>query len=422
MKWVRFVILTLIVAAAFFVRLWFVGKHQYVFPDSRNYLTLAQTILFHRDYADHGLYAFRMPGYPYFLAMIMHAWPTTPPVMSVLWVQCGLGALTIIPIYSIARRLGAATALLACATVAVDPLQVGFTATVLTETLFTLLFILAIWTALKITDNDHGLWWLMLGVLWGIGVYVRPSCVPLLVPLALWAGFVHVIRARRSGQSILRPLGRALAGTVLSFAVMSLVLLPWHKRASERFGPHTWMTTAVGLSLYESVFPTADGSAIEEKVYLYPGMETLGEAALNDEWTRRGWNYVFSEPGRMAQLAVVKFTRLWSPWLNATEFKASSFQTPLILWTIPIYVLALAALVSRKYLWRPHWALAGVLILPPLYFSALHALIVGSLRYRTPIMPLIDILAAAGAVMILRMCRGSRRAAANQTPPKVSIN
>lgn len=394
-KMLRALLLLVLVALAMGVRLWVIRTHAFVFDDSRDYISLAQAIMEQRAYQVNGLCASRMPGYPVFLAAILFAWHS---IRAVLTVQAVLAGFCVVFVYFLGRRISPAAGFLAAALFAVDPFQVGFTAAVLSELPFTLIFLAALCVLLRLADRDHGLCWAFLGGLWGVMVYLRASAFWLMIPLGLWVMAVHVWRARRAEQPLWVPVVRGICGIALAFALLSLVLLPWNARNTARFGRHTWLTTLEGISLYEAVYPQADGGPRQDQIQLPEEMMQMGEAARNSEWMRRARQEIRDNPARVFRLAFTKIARTWSPWLNAADYAGPQRQSMLTLWSMALYVLAVIGLWSR----RLPWPLRGVLLICLLYFTALHAIFLGSVRYRVPLMPLLHLLAAVGVVTLIR--------------------
>jgi len=74
------------------------------------------------------------------------------------------------------------------------------------------------------------------------------------------------------------------------------------------------------------------------------------------------------------------------------------------LWNVPVLALALLGLglgMRRD--------VAVLLVIPIGYFTAVHALFLGSVRYRAPLMPLVCILTANGIVVSLKWLSRSKR-------------
>jgi hypothetical protein len=187
---------------------------------------------------------------------------------------------------------------------------------------------------------------------------------------------------------------------------MFMMLLPWGLRNHALFGDG-WlrMTTLEGISLYEAVYPEADGGPRQQLIKTPLEMAAMNEAERNDEWARRGWAYIREDPVRIAKLAMIKIGRTWSPWLNAADFRLGAVQVAMSIWYIPLYILGLigvfAGVIPRRH--------AVLLLIPVVYFTGVHALFLGSVRDRVPLMPIVCVFAAAGMVGIGKwLSRGKR--------------
>ncbi|HUO08754.1 MAG TPA: glycosyltransferase family 39 protein [Phycisphaerae bacterium] len=392
-----------IIALAISIRLALAIIHPFQFPDSADYDILARNILHGDAYVTappHGLFATRMPGYPLFVAALEFL--LGPSIQHVLIIQSLLSGLIVWLVYAIARRAGESVALLAALLAAFDPLTIGFSAAFLSEMPFTLLMLLALWLFVRLLEGggfDH---WLLAGLTWSAAVYMRASALWCILPLALWT-LLHIKRRTWRHVRI------AAIGVVVSTAIVLVSLLPWQTRNFAIFHSHFFrLTTLEGISLYEAVYPDADGSPKQDIIQLPPDMSPMNEAQRNDEWNRRAWQYIRNDPGRIVLLALRKFARTWSPWLNASEFRNSRLQFAIAAWYIPLFLLGLLGLVLAPF---PR-GIKGLLLIPILYFSAVHSLFLGSVRYRAPLMPIVCIFAAAG-IMTLLQRRKARQQDAN---------
>jgi 4-amino-4-deoxy-L-arabinose transferase-like glycosyltransferase len=371
-----------------------------VFPDSSDYDALAKSVLHGDAYEVNGLFATRMPGYPMLVASVYAL--VGPSIKAVLILQGVLSGVATWLVYAIARRMGTQVALVAAALAACDPLSIGFSAALLSEMPFTLLLLLALWILVKILEEGRFGWWLLLGIVWGGAVYMRASALWCVVPLAAWT----VWRGRRGPEH--GGFWRPILGMVVATAIVFVTLLPWQTRNFSLFHNHFFrLTTLEGISLYEAVYPLADGSPQQDKIVLPAEMQGLGEAARNDEWNRRAWRYVLNDPGRMLRLALHKAARTWSPSLNAVEYQNGNVQAVMVAWYVPLFVFGLIGLLAG----RTSITIKGLLMIPVLYFTAVHSLFLGSVRYRVPLMPLVCLFAAAGVMELAKwMRRGKPRA------------
>jgi 4-amino-4-deoxy-L-arabinose transferase-like glycosyltransferase len=396
-------LLLLIVALAILLRLAPGLIHPFLFDDSRDYQTLASNLLTQHIYQidpDHR--ATRMPGYPILLAFTGNS----VPIIMILQSLCG-GAIVWI-VYLLGRRISRPVALLAAALAALDPVSIAFSASLLSETPFTLLLMFALWQSLRLINRPTLPRWLALGLLWGVAVYFRVSALWCIVPLGL---FVWVQSKNRKLKIENSKNGSpfSISNFLFSILVVFLLLLPWQIRNFNLFHTNFFrLTTLEGISLYEAVYPAADGSPKQDLLLNNPppDMKSLGEAELNDEYSHRARHYIRTDPLRILSLAVKKIARTWSPFMNAANFQNPALQAALALWHIPLFIFALfAAFFSPLPL-----KIKGTLLIPILYFTALHALFLGSVRYRVPLMPIVCLFGAAGITTLIEKCRNSQPA------------
>jgi hypothetical protein len=103
------------------------------------------------------------------------------------------------------------------------------------------------------------------------------------------------------------------------------------------------------------------------------------------------------QPIEAVKLAGVKITRMWSPMPLSREYGSDRKLLAISLgYMIPFYIVIAAGL----------WAGPGpksakvYLLIPALYFTIVHAISVGSLRYRVPADVPIAVIAAMGAAAL----------------------
>ena len=281
--------------------------HPYYLPDSADYSALARTIVAGHAYEVHGQLARRMPGYPVFMAGFYALFGIRH--LPILLAQAVISALTTLFAALLGRCVSPATGLLSGALTALDPLGIGFSASLLTEPLFTCLFILSLYLLLQAMRRpERGGIWLSFAVLWAIGVYIRAEVSLCLFPLLLWC--VWVIPGRKARI-------KSVMGGILTLAVVFLCLLPWWVRNDQLFHQDFFrFTTMQGISLYESVYSGATGGPRQSDLVIPPSIERLNESQRDLAWTHRAIADMARHPGRVIRLAFVKIARTWSPWLQ----------------------------------------------------------------------------------------------------------
>lgn len=373
-----------------------------VFPDELDYWTCATNLAEGRGLADvDGRRATRMPLYPWLLSLVVDMPDGT------WWFRIAqglLGALVAPLIALLAWRLGGLrVAWLAGFAAAFDPYLVYFSGLLLTEALFTAAlaaFFVVAWP-LGIPDGRGRTWrWLPAGVIFAVMVYLRPSVVGL---LPLWGLCVSVSARRAIGN---------FAGLVLMSLILAAALGPWAWRNDRVLGEPILLTTRTGISLYDGLGPRADGSSNLAFTRDMAAHE-LGEAEW-DRWFRNeALKTIWADPARVARLALIKAGRTWDPLPHAAEAQSTGVRIISGVWTIGVYALALAGLV----IWRRHRGVLGYLLLPAIYLTLIHMVFVGSIRYRLPAMPLIELIAAVGACGLIGIGRPAWRPRTPRTAP-----
>jgi hypothetical protein len=122
----------------------------------------------------------------------------------------------------------------------------------------------------------------------------------------------------------------------------------------------------------------------------------MGEVQRSRYLQDLAWRYAIAHPWRSVELGVSKIARTWSPLPLSNQFGGKGLYVAVALaYSLPLDLLVLVGL-GRRRLSRP--AKVFVLI-PAIYFTVIHALSVGSLRYRIPAEPPLTILAASAVMM-----------------------
>jgi hypothetical protein len=354
-------------------------------PDQRGYLALGRNLLSGADlqYVDdrfgQRLYAARTPGYPLFIAMCGGS------IRAVRVVQALIDTSTVLAVYLLARRMlpQARAPLIAAALIAFNPFLVYFSALLLTETLYTA--VLA-WGMVLLL---HPRGWVVGIALLALGVLVRPAGI--LLP-ALMAATGPIPRAGR-----IKPV---LTAVVLTF----LVLAPWALRNDLVLGRWLWSTSNDGITAYDGLHPGATGASNQSFVKDMPHVNGMSELERSDYFAAEARRFARENPGRVAWLTLVKIARTWSPAPLSEEFGRPAYRAIALMYALPFYMLVIVGIVRAGL---PRRAIL-FLVLPALYITVIHAMSVGSLRYRIPAEPPLAVLAAAGA-MSVRAARSSDR-------------
>ncbi len=366
------------------------------FPDEEQYWMMARSLWNGEGLKDElGFRATRMPLYPGMLAAL-----TEMPrgVLAAKAFQWFVGALAAALTAAAAAALfNRSTGLIAGFLVALDPFLTFFSSLLLTETPFVTALVALWWFLFPMTrrnlvrdsnlaPGDFGRW-IVVGLLSAVCVYLRESSLGLVI---LAMGFVIVCH---------RFEGKALCGATLSLGIVVVSLVPWAARNQELTGDWCWLTHRAGISLYDGVGPQASGASDLGGVKQSEAVRGLDEVAWNRHFLDHSVAAIKADPGRVLRLAGVKLARMWNPIPNVETYRSRAVRWFSAAWTIPTFALA-AVGVMLLLIGKPRGGLrtAMFLLLPAIYFSAVHSLFVGSVRYRLAAIPMIEILAAVAIV------------------------
>lgn len=284
------------------------------------------------------------------------------------------------------------------------------------------------------------------GLLGGLGTLVRPSWF-WFTPLTAVLGVVCAGKIFDGGKSAagqptegevrLEPspprsrsprgiVRLAMAGAML--AGMIVVLLPWWIRNYRVVGRFTPTTLQVGATLYDGLHPAASGKSdmrfVEEFAqserwllnYRGPEVRILDPERWNrgkksaepvEKVSDRGvpepegptviWEYwldramaeealrwAWGHPKEVMRLAWAKLRRMWTPWPNEPALSASPLAAVVGGSYLPVLLAGLLGLVHAGR--RGGLLVVVLLVLPSLYLSLVHSILVGSVRYRGPAM------------------------------------
>jgi len=319
----------------------------------------------------------RPPLYPLFMILCGRS------VLAIRLVQAAIGAASCLLIFRLCKLLfdSEAVARLAAVGLAVEPFNVFFTGLALTETLYTAL-LLGIMLLLARLLKDRLLWpAVAAGVLTGLGTLLRPAL--LLFPPFLLLFFLV----------LMRPLRDALLRWVLLLVCAMAVVSPWTIRNFIVLGTFVPTTTQGGESLWESNNPKADGGPMMDQGIFPEDLDKLPEVERDRALGRAAREFILANPGKFLELCARRFARFWNVRPNFEGYQTPLYNAISLLGTVPLYILAIVGLVMAC---RTDWRPALLCLVPVLYTCGLHLVFVASVRYRTPIVPYLLCLAAAG--------------------------
>ena len=378
-----------------------------VFGDTSIYVALANTInagtTYQVDQWGVPHFALRTPGYPAFLAACFATFG--PSLLAVRVVQAVLGVVVVALVGRLTGAIGGGSdrswqtpAGIALGLAAVEPFVVALAALVLSEAVFLPLMMAGLWGLARLwadpisTDRPaSGLVAVLTGVAMGGAIMARPSWA-LFVPLILMVWIAATDRPRRT---------IAFRNAALVALATAVVMAPWWVRNGRVIGRFVPTALWVGASLYDGISPEADGSSDMQFVD-DPEVRALGEVEQDRVFRERSLAFARHQPGRVLELALIKFGRFWSPWPNADTLRNPWIAVGSAVVTLPGFGLIALGVWDRRRDVRALALLAGPLV----YFCGLHLVFVSSIRYRIPgLVPALG-LAGFGLVRLMGWVQG----------------
>ncbi len=347
--------------------------------------------------------AWLVPIYPYLMAGIFKLCGIfslrSRFILQVL--NCAFSALTVFPIYAVAKRtFGLGIACFAAWLWVVLPNAWHVPIADIWDTSLTaLLFALIFWATLAIRDRHRICLWAGYGVLWAVSAMVNASILSVLPFLLAWL----VWEGRKRPSTSVRLACIALLACVLG-------LMPWTLRNYRVF--HKWipLRSNFGLELWLGNNPGADDV---NSFSQHPALNSaeaslftrLGELAYMRVKKQEALAYIRSHP---AETLARVLHRVATNWFAVTDRPGSTWSSS------PPYVKALSLLNACLILSGWFGAVVAfracnsqvvpyllILLIFPLVYYLTHTLV----RYRFPMDPLLAILSVNGVAAVLAWTR-----------------
>lgn len=352
------------------------------FPDSLEYLSVAHNLRHGEGFAlDRASRIGRMPAYPVMIAALQAAFGG-----GLLPVRVGdalLGTALVALVYLLGMEFyGRREAALAAGIAAVYPFLVVQAVLVLSETLFMAFAVAGAFFVARAWKQPRAAWGALAGLAFGLATLTRGSYLALAPLTAI--GFV----VGRCGER------RACTCAAMLLGVFALTLAPWVARNWVASDGHLVLTTLrVGPSLYEGLNEDADGGPMMDRIDWDEGTAGMSEYERSRHWRELALRYAREHPGRVLELAIAKLARFWNVVPNLGQLRGAA---PCVVFGAPYVLVMILAVVGLLVSRRMDVALT--LLLPVVYYSLVHTVFVGSIRYREALMPLLIVAAGHGAL------------------------
>jgi 4-amino-4-deoxy-L-arabinose transferase-like glycosyltransferase len=397
--------LAALIVVALAVRLAWLQRGVIVTADGSLYLKAARNLVLHHVFS-HGQSALDIvptvnhpPLYPALIALLW--WTESAPRLATGLLQVAFSAATVGLVYLIAReRFNRTVALLASAGMTLAPMSSFYTTLILTETVFTFLVTLGVF----LWGRERAA---LCGVAFGLAALTRTTMLPFVVLLLLLP---------------LLPAWRRAWRTYLLIALTALTVSSvWIVRDAFVSGRFVPVATGGGLNLLfgtieTSIFGTLywTGSAWttqQREIPVFQADEALPEVERDRARARRALGRILADPLRWLIIRAKQYPKLFidtgayvlDPAGDAHNSTPAtprslvlSIKAVFILGNLAVMCLAAFAIFSE----RARFASLTHIMLFPLYLSVIHLALWIEPRYSLPMMPLVAILAALGALRL----------------------
>jgi 4-amino-4-deoxy-L-arabinose transferase-like glycosyltransferase len=363
---------------------------------------------------------FIMPGYPIFLAFFIKIFGLTGGLLAVRIVQGLLQAGIILLLYLIGRKyFNEWIARLASAMYVLYIPNISVSLLVLTETVFTFLFVLLIYLCFEAIETKRMRYYVWGGIVLGLAVMIRPTVLVFpAVVLILWLLKKYTFR---------EMLKRAL----VVGCILMVFLVPWWIRNAIHFDRFIPLTAASGNPFAQGAvigygaLPHLDSSDPDkartelgdewvEAMLSGDSMKVdqaemeLGKVLFRNNWQENPWAtmgwYTF---GKLICFWVIPFYESPHQYFESA-IDQETFRVPFVVMTAYHWLLLLAAGLGTVLLFRKGQPRRRLKLLLPASIFIMCVVYLPYFtmpRYAYPLMPLIMLLAAGGIYTVWRRLR-----------------
>lgn len=349
--------------------------------DSAGYIRIAQSLTNGDGFSLDGENptALRTPVYPLFIAVFRIVFGGS--LESVILFQTAIDSFSCVLIFFLAMQWLGERASRYCGLFAACYLPMAFWCSyILTETIFTFLFLLALLILSRRKNSSH---YFFAGLILGLATLTRPNGIIIAAILTIWIIFSG-LSATHKRLSV-----KFAAVYLIGFF---LVMAPWVVRnyiAFEKFIP---TSTVTGITFYNSYLYADNGLGFNQLQAQHEYVNSMdSEAERSSELIRITLKYMSDNWLKVIGDIPLKFGLLFYPfdmqWLNEKiPFKYNFFWS-----AVGLLFAYWIAISTKQQLWQ-----FSLLILPVLGLFVTTILFYGSPRLRAPFDPIFLILATAG--------------------------
>ena len=349
------------------------------------------------------------PIFPYLLAGIFKLFGvySYKSLLVITALNEAFSALTCIPIFYIAKRLGGSGVALGAAWLwAIFPNAILMPFEwIWDSTLAALMAALILWATLSIRDSKRTRDWIGYGLLWGVGLMVNASIFALAPFLLLWLA-----------KDLRKKGWRWIQLPALTMIMMGIVCVPWTVRNYVVFHKVIVFRSNFGLELWlgnNDQVPDTWAGFLHPNDYA-PEREKfarLGEIEYMRQKESEAIQFMKSHPRDSLRFFWRRFVDNWFGTWDPIQDVWHSLAVEARVTVLSNMFLSLSALFGLLFLYREKNPYAFPLAMFPLVYPIVYYVTHSSLRYRHPIDPALVVLSAyAVGYPLILMARKRREA------------
>ena len=372
----------------------FVAPHDVLFPDSGWYFWQAQNLRHGLGYvysaklggdtsrkwfaAPSRATAYWPPGYPIFLAVVQNLFGAAHRTSQLA--GAATGAATIMLTGLLGRAIaGRSVGILAAFLVALNPLVIAADGSLMSETLYLPLVLLALLLAHRARMRSTIPAWCALGATIGVATLVRQDALLLVV-------FAAVPAAVLSRQ----PARDLVPKVALGLSALALVVGPWVVRNAIEVDAPTISTISSTAPGGANCKVTYSGREIGWWDYTCTHgklLTEMSEAQYAKRLTRFGISYAVGHMNRLPVVLAARFGRTWGFWNPVNEARLEGVESRNFGWQLFVWPISLCTLVLGLAGWRRLVAQGrqiAVLVAPAAMTTTVTLVGYGNTRFRGP--------------------------------------
>jgi 4-amino-4-deoxy-L-arabinose transferase-like glycosyltransferase len=354
--------------------------------DAADYENIALNIIKGKGFVSTrmGLYSYRPPLYPLFLACIFSIFRHSYLIVG--FFQAIIASITCVAVFYIGEYIfDEKTGLISSVIMALYPSLVFYSTQLLSETLFILILCLFIYVFYNVRNGvKTKLKWPLLGILLGLGSLCRPVIFPFLFFLIPFCFFSLKLNLRKW---IL----------VMSFSLLTIA--PWTIRNYHVHREFVLLTTYGGANLWMGNYPGARGHIGDPgNINRLVRERGVPETKKDLFFCKKGLSFITGTPLDFIILSLKKLVLFWNPLVEKhigpsyIRDNSIDYKTIITISFSCLIVFTMIGFFSISGLWRK----TGLLLILIMYFSMVSMIFYVSLRYRQPIIPVLSIFAGKG--------------------------